>query len=141
MKNIDERVKNELVDAQIKYLKEKQPSELINYGSLRKYLSESISEYFPDDLLNKTPDYNLLNELDNIKTENWKGEAMSYQAGRVARLVNKIKDTSKTWRNDEEMTNKEFVEFYKIAQNGKIYNYGAKTHQLLKDYLTKKNLI
>ena len=142
MKNIDEKVKNEIVNIQIKYLRENQPSELINYDSLKGYLSKAISEYFPNDLLNEFPDYDLLKDLETINTKNWKGEPMSYQSGNVVRLKNAI-IIGLNLNFGHKITNKEFVELYKLAEDskGKIRNYGEKTHKLLKEYLTRKELI
>lgn len=142
MTNLDEKVKNEIVDAQIKYLRKEQPNNLINYDSLKGYLSEAIREYFPEDLLNKEPDYDLLMKLEKIETKNWKGEPMSYGSGNAIRLRHAITtalDLNLSF--GDKITNKQFVEFYNNPNSLKTRNYGMKSQKLLRDYLTKKGLI
>lgn len=127
-KELTDRIKKEIVNKQIKFLKDNYPNELINYNKLEEYLSEALRGYSSKKLeINERVNLKLLR---NLQDEN------STTAAKLFQTVNNI-----PLKGD--VPDKHLITFYENNKEAlmKIKGYGEKTQQLLIDYLIKKGII
>lgn len=130
-KELTDRIKNEIVTRQIKFLKSNYPNELINYNTLKKYLSESLKNYSSKKLeINETVDFELLKNLQEGKSR------VTARLFDAAMYINNI-----SYRYD--VKDKHLITLYENNKEARKWSrgYGVKTSELLVKYLTKKGLI
>jgi len=141
-KELTHRVKNEIVERQVNFLKVNYHNELINYDKLGEYLREGLEGYSSKEgELNEKVDFELLKNLDkgNKNTISRMCNAameVNHILFKKGLVLDKI-----IYRDD--IRDIHLVRLYRHNQKeGRgIRNYGLKTSKLLEDYLTKKELI
>ncbi len=131
--NLTNRLKQKIVKTQIDFIKKKHPNDLINYDTLRSYLTESLKENFSEEaIMDEEIDYRLLNNLEEAD----KGKGTRFRLLRAVRTKNNL-------NRGLMIKNKNFVDFYEMVEIKGVWprNYGEKSHQLLGKYLMKKELL
>jgi|GEM_PF-1811185 len=141
-KELTDRVKQEIVERQISFLKVNHPNELVNYDKLGEYLRESLEGYSSKNgEMNEKVDLELLKSLENGNSKI------------ISRMFNVAMDVNNslfkkglalekvTYRED--VKDAHLIRLYKYHEEDgrEIRNYGEGTSQLLKAYLIKKGLI
>lgn len=130
-KELSDRIKNEIVEKQIEFLKTNYPDESTDYNVLKERLAESLKDYSSsNNNINELVDFKLLRNLQggNSKvTSRLFGAAMSFNHLPHA----------------EDLKDKHLLALYEQDRGARNYvrNYGEKTSQLLAKYLIKKGLI
>jgi len=130
-KKLTSKLKEEIVETQIDFIKNKYPNDLINYDILKSYLIESLNDY-PKSFDKNSVDIDFLNSLGG-------------KSNKVAtRLLNEIKKYYYSYKNEETpfLKNSHLLEAFKDKRGFRIGSHaGKKSWELLEKYLVKKNLI
>lgn len=135
-KELTDKMKGEIVESQINLIKENDKNGIINYESLKRYLTEGINEYFSGDgCLNEEVDYILMKQIEK-----------EIGGKKFARLDFIIRCQNDFPSNN--FKNKDLLNFYNKAEQSlktrgffRIRNYGHGCHGLLTAYLKAKALI
>jgi hypothetical protein len=142
-KELTDKIKEEIIEAQIGYLKKDHPEKLFlftNYSNLRESLTKALNQYLkdnslPEDAIKEKVDYTLIKQLNQNL------------GGRVSRrLINCIISNIDV-KSSSELENKDLLGFYNLAEvalaQGRYLprQYGKKSHELLEQYLKEKKLI
>lgn len=140
-KELTDRVKQEIVERQISFLKVNHPNELVNYDKLGEYLRESLEGYSSKNgEMEERVDVNLLKELEN---GNLKLISRMFNAAIDLNnsLVKKGLACDRIIQRGE-VKDLHLMRLYRHHEEGReIRNYGERTAKLLVKYLTKKGLI
>lgn len=131
-KELTDKMKEEMAEFQIYFIKENHPEMIVSsYELLKEYLAEGLKEYSQEKVsVNRKVDMKLLKSLQGNK-----------RRGIAVRLINCVRGTIE----DNDLFNekdKDLMQLYEYNKEGKwIRNFGEETERLLTKYLTKKGLI
>lgn len=141
-RELTDRVKQEIVERQISFLKVNHSNELVNYDKLGEYLRESLEGYSSKNgETNEKVDLELLKSLENGNSKI------------ISRMFNVAMDVNNSLFKKglvlerviyrEDVKDSHLIRLYKYNEEDgrEIRNYGKGTSQLLEAYLIKKGLI
>lgn len=142
-KELTDRVKQEIVERQIGFLKVNYPNELVNYDKIGEYLKESLEGYsLKNGEVNEKVDLELLKNL-----ENGNQNIISRMFNAAMDVNNSLVKKGLVWDRTiiyrEDVKDMHLIRLYKYnkEEGREVRNYGKGTAQLLEAYLTKKGLI
>ncbi len=130
-KELTDRIKNEIVETQIEFLKTNYPDEGIDYNKLKVQLNEGLQAYSSKNReINELVDFKLLRKLQDGNSK------LTSRLFGAAMQLNHISHA-------EDLKDKHLLALYEQDRGARNYvrNYGEKTSQLLVKYLTKKGFI
>ncbi len=141
-RELTDRVKQEIVERQISFLKVNHPNELVDYDKLGEYLRESLEGYSSKNgEMNERVDLELLKSLENGNSNT------------ISRMFNVAMDVNNSLFKKglvlerviyrEDVKDSHLIRLYRYSEEEgrEVRNYGNGTSKLLEAYLIKKRLI